>query len=1453
MGIRSVSMGGVPFHLEGNFWGVTPKVAIDAAIYDYYDNFSLQPIIYDPVLSVAPETAYPFVVDVVISNSAGQKVSVIGSEKAVFTVIFNRDMNQTVQPQVSFGPAEPYTDYMMNPIPAASELYTKFGVTGAWKDARTWVGTFPINPITGDGYQYIRVSGAQAANDPWLVTGNDSARFRFEIITSGTESMSLQASGAEGKVSLSWTQNDFEQLAGYHIYRSTSAAGTYARVNATIIPPQSPSYQDTAVNPGQPYYYKFVVVKTDLSESQFSNVATGTPLDTVAPVITHTPVTSAPLGLGVSLSASVTDNVGVQGAQIYHRRSGTATWSNRALTLTTGSTYTVTLEGSLIASPGLDYYLTATDGITTVTSASAGAPYQVVVVDRPTVASISPVTGPASGGSTVTVSGTNFKTGATVTFGGAVASGVTVVSSTQITCTSPAHYATAADVLVTNSDSQVGSLLRAFTYVSDTASLYFPTQTAGQHATVQIPIYGGTLSGLAAVQATVTFDATVLRVTNVTAGAVTSGWGLSANTATAGQVILALASNSGTVSGSGSLAILEFEVIGAPGTSSTLGLGSVRLNGGAISSTATNGTLNVQQVYSVSGRTTFWTGGTVVPNVGFQMAGNRTYTATGSTQGAYTVTGADPGDYSLRPTKSSDPNGITAMDASLVLQHAVSLISLTGYAAQAADVDKSGTIDAMDAFQILQRSAGLISLPFPGAGSVWEFSPSTKTISALATNLTNQDFIAVLLGDVSGNWASTEVAGGATVDLRVAEALPVDKSLMATSSLGPQGQSVYSLDLVLAYDPNKGIPKSVTRDAANPSWLLSANLNKPGEIRVSMASAQPIKTDAALFGVTFDTIGTADAVSLTVKSASINESLLANVQYALQVTKVGAGSGTVTSQPGAITDAVGTATFNAGTLVTLTATPAIGSRFAGWSGAATGTALTTTVTLDAARQVIATFMQLAPPTLTWADPAPITYGTALSAGQYNATASLPGTFAYTPPLGTVLNAGTGQVLSTTFTPTDTQYLPVVKTVSIDVAKASQTLSFTPVTGLVAGGSAVSLQGSATSGLPVTFSSSNPAVLAISGSTATPLSPGSAVVTVSQAGDSNRLAATDATQNLTIAPNPGGPSLALSMLSDKATTPDTVLSITGQIQSPNGLGTVTVNGDTATLQTDGTFRSAVRLSTGSNTIAIHAVDAVGHATDSTRTVTMDESAPKVTIATPPDNAALAATTVHVTGQVAPGGTGTDAISTLTWSLGGGPAQTVIPSGGAFAFDLTPGTGLNHLELLATTVAGKKSQAKASFQQQSAFSLAITDPARDLTTTESSYLLKGTIADSSTPVTATITLGSQQYTPTVMGGAFQQALTLDANKVWPVIVSAKDGQNRTLTVQRNIIRIPLSVPIFTLDDATTASRFTSGATTPGTTDLSRYDVAPLVNTVPTGDGKIDIEDLVVIFRKAMGLPL
>ena len=75
----------------------------------------------------------------------------------------------------------------------------------------------------------------------------------------------------------------------------------------------------------------------------------------------------------------------------------------------------------------------------------------------------------------------------------------------------------------------------------------------------------------------------------------------------------------------------------------------------------------------------------------------------------------------------------------------------------------------------------------------------------------------------------------------------------------------------------------------------------------------------------------------------------------------------------------------------------------------------------------------ATPTITWANPASIVYGTALSSAQLDATASVPGTFTYTPAAGTVLGAGNSQTLSVTFTPTDsTDYKSASATASINV-------------------------------------------------------------------------------------------------------------------------------------------------------------------------------------------------------------------------------------------------------------------------------------------------------------------------------------------------------------------------------------------------------------------------------------
>ncbi len=78
----------------------------------------------------------------------------------------------------------------------------------------------------------------------------------------------------------------------------------------------------------------------------------------------------------------------------------------------------------------------------------------------------------------------------------------------------------------------------------------------------------------------------------------------------------------------------------------------------------------------------------------------------------------------------------------------------------------------------------------------------------------------------------------------------------------------------------------------------------------------------------------------------------------------------------------------------------------------------------------------ATPTITWATPAAITYGTALTSTQLDATASVPGTFVYSPAAGTVPKAGS-DTLSVTFTPTDTtDYTSATATTTLVVLSAN---------------------------------------------------------------------------------------------------------------------------------------------------------------------------------------------------------------------------------------------------------------------------------------------------------------------------------------------------------------------------------------------------------------------------------
>ena len=115
----------------------------------------------------------------------------------------------------------------------------------------------------------------------------------------------------------------------------------------------------------------------------------------------------------------------------------------------------------------------------------------------PTVSSVAPTSGPSTGGTAVTITGTSFATGATVTVGGSAATGVTVVNSTTITATTPAHAAGAVSVTVTNTDGQSGTLPSAFTYTGGAISFVQVAAATPQSpsGTVQVTYPGAQTAG----------------------------------------------------------------------------------------------------------------------------------------------------------------------------------------------------------------------------------------------------------------------------------------------------------------------------------------------------------------------------------------------------------------------------------------------------------------------------------------------------------------------------------------------------------------------------------------------------------------------------------------------------------------------------------------------------------------------------------------------------------------------------------------------------------------------------------------------------------------------------------------------------------------------------------------------------------------------------------------------
>ena len=190
---------------------------------------------------------------------------------------------------------------------------------------------------------------------------------------------------------------------------------------------------------------------------------------------------------GQSTSAGFSANIAPQSSPVVTGVSPSAgpTAGGTSVTIT-GSNFltgaTVSIGGNVTSSPAV---LSSTQ-IRVLTPAHLAGNADVVVqnpngeastlnngfvynVPSPTVASVSPNSGPTAGGTRVTITGTNFLAGALILFGSAPATSVVVNSATQIQATTPAHAAGLAQVMVEDPGNVSANLASGFTYTSSTS------------------------------------------------------------------------------------------------------------------------------------------------------------------------------------------------------------------------------------------------------------------------------------------------------------------------------------------------------------------------------------------------------------------------------------------------------------------------------------------------------------------------------------------------------------------------------------------------------------------------------------------------------------------------------------------------------------------------------------------------------------------------------------------------------------------------------------------------------------------------------------------------------------------------------------------------------------------------------------------------------------------------
>ncbi|RMH69166.1 MAG: T9SS C-terminal target domain-containing protein [Gemmatimonadetes bacterium] len=136
-----------------------------------------------------------------------------------------------------------------------------------------------------------------------------------------------------------------------------------------------------------------------------------------------------------------------------------------------------------------------------------------------------------------------------------------------------------------------------------------------------------------------------------------------------------------------------------------------------------------------------------VPNAMLEMGDATTMS---DTEGQYQFEGMPAGNYTLTASKTDDITGISAFDAARIAQYSAGSYDFDAYQVIAADVTGDGSVSPFDAARVAQFSAGSNHNSQTGT---WAFIPEMYQYTPLNEHMLDQNFNAILMGEVTGNWA----------------------------------------------------------------------------------------------------------------------------------------------------------------------------------------------------------------------------------------------------------------------------------------------------------------------------------------------------------------------------------------------------------------------------------------------------------------------------------------------------------------------------------------------------------------------------------------------------------------------------------------------------------------------------------------------------------------------------